>query len=95
MSETIAEGVTRGIPAKSEEEIIRSATELPTTFIGRAVQPPTAIGYVSIERQHADKEALLNSHEWKSAGRIVKHLWIIFVLLPVLLGIGYALLQIK
>ena len=39
--------------------------------------------------------ALHNSHEWRSAGRIVKHLWTIFVLLPVVLGILFALLTAK
>jgi hypothetical protein len=40
-----------------------------------------------------ERVALKSSHEWKSAGRIIGHLWTIFVLLPVVLGILYAIVK--
>ena len=39
--------------------------------------------------------AFRNTPEWKAAGRIVKHLWIIFVCLPIVLGILFAILTAK
>ena len=40
-------------------------------------------------------EELHNTPEWKSAGRIVKHLWIIFVCLPIVLGILFEIVTAK
>ena len=44
----------------------------------------------SKEEWNAAKEALRSTPEWKAAGRIVTHMWIIFLLLPVVLVILYA-----
>jgi hypothetical protein len=41
---------------------------------------------------YVELAAVRHTPEWKSAGRIVKNLWIIFVLLPVVLGILGAIL---
>ena len=49
--------------------------------------------YYAAEAYAAAQEQLHSSPEWKSAGRIVKHLWTIFVLLPVMLGILFAILR--
>jgi hypothetical protein len=48
---------------------------------------------VSADAYHIVKCAREDSRE--AAGRIVKHLWIIFVLLPVVLGILFAILTAK
>lgn len=42
--------------------------------------------------EEAAQLALSASPEWKSAGRIIRHLWGIFVLLPIILGILGAIL---
>jgi hypothetical protein len=48
---------------------------------------------VSADAYHIVKRAREDSRE--AAGRIIKHLWIIFVLLPVVLGILFAILTAK
>jgi len=46
-----------------------------------------------LEQEATAMQALENSNEWKSAGRIIKHLWTIFVLLPIVLAVLFAIVK--
>jgi len=52
---------------------------------------PPPVTEISADAFHIVKCARVDSRE--ATGRIVKHLWIIFVLLPVVLGILFAILK--
>jgi len=49
------------------------------------------------DREHEEflerEAALRQSPEWRAVGRIIKHMWIIAVLLPVALGLLFAVLK--
>jgi|CZKY01.1.fsa_nt_gi hypothetical protein len=49
--------------------------------------------HAALQKGEEDLKALHASHEWKAAGRVIKHLWGIFVLLPVVLGILFAIVK--
>jgi len=64
--------------------------ELETAKIEGLFDPRTEVSADAIHIAQSARQAAA-----KASGRIVKHLWIIFVLLPVVLGILFAILTAK
>ena len=87
---TAMEAEEKAQKARAQKQTVNNSNSVPGTPV--AVVPFDQRTDISADAYHIARCAREDSRE--AAGRIVKNLWIIFVLLPVALGIVFAILKL-